>query len=87
MEVELFTVKLVAGVPSKLTAVASSRFVPIIVTHVPPAVPPESGLRSETVGLVDRAAWAVTMPVPHDAGSAQAPAAKGVVVLVSWAVT
>ena len=50
MLVELPTVKLLAGVEPKLTAVAPVKPVPVIVTTVPPATGPEVGLRPETVG-------------------------------------
>jgi hypothetical protein len=43
------TEKLVAGVPPKETALALLRFVPVIVTTVPPAVGPELGLSAPTV--------------------------------------
>ena len=43
------TEKLVAGVPPKDTALALDRFVPVIVTVLPPAVGPEVGLRELTV--------------------------------------
>ena len=48
--VELLTVKDVAAVPPKLTAVAPVRFVPLIVTLVPPAVEPVFGETPVTVG-------------------------------------
>lgn len=44
------TVKLVTDTPPIVTAVASVRFVPVIVTEVPPAVVPEAGLMAVTVG-------------------------------------
>ena len=44
------TEKLVAGVPPKETALALLRFVPVIVTTLPPAVGPELGLSEPTVG-------------------------------------
>ncbi len=48
--VALLTVKLVAGVLPKVTAVAPVRFVPVIVTLVPPVVGPDVGLMLVTVG-------------------------------------
>jgi hypothetical protein len=42
--------KLAAGVAPNLTAVASVKSVPVIVTVVPPAVGPEFGLTLVTVG-------------------------------------
>src|SRR6202011_4007844 len=50
IEVALFTVKLVAAVPPNSTAVAPVRFVPVIVTTVPPVVGPLVGLTAVTVG-------------------------------------
>jgi hypothetical protein len=44
------TVKLVAAVAPKLTAVAPVNEVPVMVTDVPPAVDPEVGLTEVTVG-------------------------------------
>ena len=44
------TVKPVAGVAPKLTAVAPLKFVPVIVTVVPPATGPEVGEIDVTVG-------------------------------------
>ena len=46
------TVKLVAAVAPNLTAVAPFRFVPVMVTCVPPAAGPEVGLTAVTVGAV-----------------------------------
>ena len=43
------TEKLAAGVPPKETALALLRFVPVIVTVLPPAVGPELGLSALTV--------------------------------------
>ena len=47
---ELFTVKLVAGVPPNVTAVALSKWEPEIKTVVPPAVEPVPGLTDMTLG-------------------------------------
>ena len=44
------TLKVVAGVPPKLTAVAPVRLVPAIVTLVPPPVGPDVGVRLVIVG-------------------------------------
>ena len=44
------TAKRVAPVAPNLTAVAPVRFVPVIVTLVPPAVGPALGLTAVTVG-------------------------------------
>ncbi len=44
------TVKLVAAVPPKETAVAPVKSVPLMVTFVPPAVEPEVGLTPVKVG-------------------------------------
>ena len=48
--VALCTVKAVAGVPPKLTAVAPVRLVPVMTTVAPPVVTPLVGLRPVTVG-------------------------------------
>ncbi len=48
--VSLSTVKLVAAVEPKLTAVAPVKFVPVIVTVLAPPVGPAEGLTLETVG-------------------------------------
>ena len=50
MLLELLTVKVVAAVPPKSTAVAPVKFVPVTVTEVPPTAGPEDGLTDVTVG-------------------------------------
>ena len=50
MVVGLTTVKLVAGTPPNVTAVAPVRLVPVIVTRVPPRVVPLVGPSDVTVG-------------------------------------
>ena len=50
MDVGELTVNPVAGDVPKLTAVAPVKFVPVIVTGVPPVVAPEVGLTAVTVG-------------------------------------
>ena len=50
IDVALFTVKLVAGVEPKSTAVAPVKLVPVMVTVVPPAAGPLDGLTADTVG-------------------------------------
>lgn len=50
IDVALFTVKLVAGVDPKATAVAPVKLVPVIATETPPAVVDDAGLRPVTVG-------------------------------------
>ena len=50
IDVAEFTVTPVAGVPPKVTDVAPVRFVPVIVTVVPPAVGPALGESPVTVG-------------------------------------
>jgi hypothetical protein len=50
MLVALFTVKLLAAVAPKLTAVVPLRLVPVMVTLVPPAPGPELGLMLVIVG-------------------------------------
>ena len=49
-EVALTTVKFVAGVPPKVTLVAPVKFVPVIVTVVPPSVVPVAGDTEEIEG-------------------------------------
>jgi len=49
-EVELTTVTLVAPVRPKFTVAPARKFVPVIVTIVPPAVEPLLGATSATVG-------------------------------------
>jgi len=46
-----FTVKPVAAVPPKVTAVAPVKLVPVIVTTVPPAAGPLVGASDPSVGL------------------------------------
>ena len=48
--VEFTTVTPVAAVPPKVTALAPDRFVPVIVTDVPPRVEPDEGERLVNVG-------------------------------------
>ena len=50
MLLELLTVKVVAAVPPKSTAVVPVKFVPVTVTEVPPARGPADGLTEVTVG-------------------------------------
>jgi hypothetical protein len=50
MVVRFTTVKLAAAVPPNLTAVAPLRFVPVMVTAVPPSVLPLLGDTETTVG-------------------------------------
>ena len=50
IEVAELTVKAVAAVVPKLTAVAPVKSVPVMVTEVPPAVGPTVGLTPVTVG-------------------------------------
>jgi hypothetical protein len=50
IEVALVTVKLVAAIDPNLTALAPVRFVPVIVTLVPPPNAPAVGLTAVTVG-------------------------------------
>ena len=52
--VSLTTVKFVAAVVPKSTAVAPVKPVPVIVTDVPPAAGPLVGLRPVTVGAAPR---------------------------------
>ena len=55
MEVELFTVTLVAGIPPKVTVDVAVKPEPVIVTVVPPAVPPLLGVSELTVGAMSGA--------------------------------
>ena len=48
--VELLIIKLVAGVPPKFTLVVSIKFVPVMITDVPPAGIPAVGLIAVMVG-------------------------------------
>src|SRR3989442_1657961 len=48
--VALTTLTLVAGVPPTVTVALASKFVPVIVIAVPPAIGPEGGLTPVTVG-------------------------------------
>ena len=57
MDVALLTVKPVAAVPPKLTAVAPVKPVPVIVTDVAPAVGPLVGLTLDTVGPLTNVNW------------------------------
>jgi hypothetical protein len=50
IDVALLTVKVVAAVAPKSTAVAPVKFVPVMVTDVPPAAGPLLGLTFVTVG-------------------------------------
>jgi hypothetical protein len=50
MLVALTTTTLVAAVPPKVTVAPAAKFVPVIVTGVPPAVVPVFGDRLTTVG-------------------------------------
>ena len=49
-EVIELTVTAVAAVPPKLTVAPVTKFVPVTVTEVPPAIEPVFGLTEETVG-------------------------------------
>ena len=50
IEVAEVSVKLVAATVANLTEVAADRFVPVMVTEVPPATRPVVGLSPVTVG-------------------------------------
>ena len=64
IEVALTTVTPVAAVVPKFTAVAPRRFVPEIVTEVPPAVEPDIGVMPVTVGEVVALLFTKTVIVP-----------------------
>jgi hypothetical protein len=57
IDVAEFTVKLVAAVVPNFTALAPVKFVPVMVTDVPPVGGPELGVTAVTVG----AAWYVNL--------------------------
>src|SRR5438445_378249 len=61
MVVALLTVKLVAAVAPKLTAVAPVNPVPVIVTEVPPAVGPFVGFTLVTVGPPTNVNWSLAL--------------------------
>ena len=65
MEVEELTVKLLAGVVPKVTAVAPVKLVPVRATEVPPAVDPELGLTAVTVGAEEFVAVMSTAAAPE----------------------
>lgn len=62
--VALFTVKPVAAVAPKLTAVAAVKAAPVRVTGVPPAVGPAAGDKPVTVGAVAGVQVTVQVTVP-----------------------
>ena len=59
MEVSLFTVKLLAAVAPKATAVAPVKPVPVMITLVPPAFRPEVGEMAGTAGAIAMTAVAL----------------------------
>jgi hypothetical protein len=60
IEVAELTVKLVAAVVLKPTAVVPVKFVPVMVTEVPPDVGPEVGETTVTLGVAAIAGVAIT---------------------------
>ena len=60
--VELVVVAEVAVVPPKLTTAPTWKFVPVIVTEVPPAVEPELGASAVIAGAGDVGALTVMKP-------------------------
>ena len=62
--------------PPNLTAVAPLRFVPVIVTLVPPAGGPVFGLTFETVGRANCACACVAKPSAHTITTRTAAAAR-----------
>src|SRR3989442_1757360 len=93
--VALTTLTLVAGVPPTVTVALASKFVPVIVIAVPPAIGPEVGLTPVTVGAggggatyVNWAAGLVTLDWPFTVTitSATPAAGAGVVALMVIAV-
>jgi hypothetical protein len=59
------TVTLVAGFPPKVTVAPAAKFVPVIVTDVPPAAGPVLGLTPVTVGVVPAKARNATACIIH----------------------
>ena len=64
IEVALTTVTPVAAGVPKFTAVAPRKFVPVIVTEVPPAVEPDVGVMPVMVGEVVALLFTETVIVP-----------------------
>jgi hypothetical protein len=62
IEVAFTTETLVAAAPPTVTPVAPVKFVPVIVTLVPPAVGPEFGLTEVTVGAGVAINWTLSTP-------------------------
>jgi len=52
-DVALAMATLVAATPPKVTVAPATKFVPVIVTVVPPVIRPEFGVTLVTVGAVD----------------------------------
>jgi hypothetical protein len=84
--VGLVTVKLLAVVDPNLTAVQPVRFVPVIVTVVPPAVGPAVGAKVETVGGGTNRKCVARVPVPPGeiTETATVPAACALVTALIW---
>src|ERR1700744_2733489 len=84
MEVALVTVTDVAAVPPNVTAVAPVKFVPVMVTVVPPAIGPLAGLADVTVGTPAYVYTPVPVPLPPGVvtTTSTAPAACAGVVAV-----
>src|SRR3989442_4532588 len=94
--VALTTLTLVAGVPPTVTVALASKFVPVIVIAVPPAIGPEVGLTPVTVGAGGGGAtyvnWsaglvALDWPFTVTITSATPAACAGVVALICVALT
>ena len=84
--VAFVTLNVVAFTPSNVTAVAPVKFVPVIVTLVPPATGPEDGLTLVTVGAATYVNPLAFEPVPPAVVTATvtAPAVLAGVVAVIW---
>jgi hypothetical protein len=65
MVVAFSTVTLVAAAPPKVTAAPETKFVPVILTAVPPAVDPLFGATLSTVGTEPETAENVTICITH----------------------
>ena len=74
--VALSTVTLVAGVPPKVSDVASVKLVPVITTEVPPAITPVNGLNPVTEGTAALTSTAEVDPTEFKVNVAALPAAS-----------
>jgi hypothetical protein len=88
IDVGLLTVKVVAAVAPKFTAVAAVKLVPVIVTVVPPVAGPAVGLIDVTVGTATYVNWSAAkvadVPPPVVTVTSTVPAAWAGLVAVIW---